>query len=81
MSVKVRKYKRGGWEVDIRTRLADGKFIRERVRSWVETKSGALRWGQQREAFLIQNGGAEVTEPKKVPTLAEFESQFMTFSK
>jgi integrase len=83
MSVKVRKYKRGGWEVDIRTRLADGTFIRERVRSWLESKSGALRWGQQREAFLIQNGvrPAEASEPKEVPTVGKFESQFMTFSK
>ena len=46
MSVKVRKYKRGGWEVDIRTRLADGTFIRERVRSWVETKNGTFLYAR-----------------------------------
>jgi hypothetical protein len=30
MSIKVRPYKRGGWEVDVQVRLGDGTTYRER---------------------------------------------------
>jgi hypothetical protein len=33
MSVKVRPYRRGGWEVDVRVRLPDGAERRERKRA------------------------------------------------
>ena len=48
MSVKVRPYRNGGWEVDIQFRLPDGRRYRERCKAPVETKSGALRWGSSR---------------------------------
>ena len=33
MSVKVRKYRKGGWEVDITCRLPDGSRMRERCKA------------------------------------------------
>jgi hypothetical protein len=45
MSVTVRRYKRGGWEVNIRTVLADGTTLRKRWKAPVSSKSGAKRWG------------------------------------
>src|SRR3954470_14113018 len=66
MSVKVRPYRNGGWEVDIQFRLPDGTRHRERCKAPVESKSGAMRWGQDRERHLLQHG----PEPakKEVPT-------------
>jgi hypothetical protein len=47
MSVKVRPYKRGGWEVDIRVRLANGKMHRERTRSSASSRTAASRFGKR----------------------------------
>ncbi len=81
MSVTVRKYKRGGWEVDIRGRLSDGRVYRERRKSPLSSKSGSKRWGEQRERELLE----ELTKPKEqpqengreVPTLEEFAPRFL----
>ena len=71
MSVKVRPYRRGGWEVDVRVVLPDGTHRRERKRAPVSSKSGAMRWGQARERQLLIHRPAEPTQPRKeVPTLA-----------
>jgi hypothetical protein len=76
MSVKIRPYRTGdGWEVDITFRLPDGRRHRERSKAPVNSKSGALRWGQDRERHLLQHGP---DEPKKeVPTLEKFASRFI----
>lgn len=75
MSVKVRPYKRGGWEVDIQVRQADGSQLRERRRSPLASRSAALRWGEARERELTIHGPRK---PKKeVPTLKEFVSRFL----
>jgi integrase len=75
MSVKVRRYRNGGWEVDIAFRLPNGKRHRERYKAPVASKSGALKWGQDRERHLLQHGPAP---PKKeVPTLREFAARFV----
>jgi integrase len=75
MSVKVRPYRNGGWEVDITFRLPDGRKHRERSKAPVDSKSGALRWGQDRERHLLQHG---LPQPKKeVPTLKEFAPRFL----
>lgn len=75
MSVRVRPYRNGGWEVDIQFRLPDGTRHRERYKAPVESKSGALRWGQDRERHLLQHG----PEPakKEVSTLEEFAPKFL----
>jgi integrase len=75
MSVSVRKYKNGGWMVDVLTRLPDGSRYRERRRTTVTSKSAALRWGQERERHLLLHGRPQ---PKKeVPTLEEFKDRFL----
>src|SRR4029453_2335363 len=70
MSVKVRPYRRGGWEVDIRVRLTDGAEGRERKRAPASSRSAALRWGEARELRLCVHGAP--TPKKEVPTLGEF---------
>ena len=76
MSVKVRRYGHGdGWEVDIHFRLSDGRRGRERSKAPVNSKSGALRWGQDRERHLLRHGPEQ---PKKeVPILKEFAPRFL----
>jgi hypothetical protein len=61
--------------VDIQFRLPDGTRHRERCKAPVPSKSGALRWGQDRERHLLQHG----PEPakKEVPTLKEFAPNFL----
>lgn len=75
MSVSVRLYRNGGWEVDIRFLLPDGTRRRERFKAPVSSKSGALRWGQDRERHLLQYGPEP--ERKEAPTLKEFAPTFL----
>ncbi len=56
MTVKIRPYRKGGWEVDIMIRLDNGERFRERRKAPVDSKSGALRWGQKRERHLLAHG-------------------------
>ena len=74
MTVRVRKYRSGGWEVDIRVQLPDGSRHRERIRSPVPSKTGSMRWGEARALELAVTGKAT---KKDVPTLAEFESRYI----
>jgi len=57
MSIKVRKFRTGGYEVDIHTRSPDGLPIRERVKSPASSKEAAKRWGMVREAHLALEHG------------------------
>src|SRR5579872_7566489 len=75
MSVKARPYRNGGWEVDIQFRLPDGRRHRERCKAPVASKSGALRWGQDRERHLLQHGPKRAR--KEVPTFEEFAPKFL----
>ena len=75
MSVKVRPYRNGGFEVDILWRAPDGRRQRERKRLSTTSKSAAQRWGEQREGVLLRNGPA--TKQKEVPTLKEFVTRFI----
>jgi Phage integrase, N-terminal SAM-like domain len=75
MSVTVRVYRRGGWMVDINTRLSNDARHRERRRLSIASKSAAQRWGQDRERHVLQHGPPQ---PKKeVPTLQEFAPRFL----
>ncbi len=56
MSVTVRPFRTGGWEVDIHVSLADGTRRRSRTRKRM-SKSAALRWGQTRERALLDKSG------------------------
>lgn len=81
MSVTVRSYKRGGWEVEVRVLLPDGTRVRERKKSPVSTKSGSKRWGERREKALVEERSRPKPEPsesrEEVPTLAEFVPRFL----
>src|ERR1017187_2700740 len=77
--VKVTERKQGGWRVDIRIRLPDRTFYRERIKSPVPSKSGAQRWGEARERHLLQHGPKKKEEhaPASVQTLREFWPTFI----
>ncbi len=75
MSVKVRPYRGGGWEVDITVRLPNGSRKRERSKAPVWSMSAAVRWGEERERHLVQHGVPQ--RRKEVPTLQEFAPRFL----
>lgn len=80
MSVTVRPYRRGGWEVDIRVSLPDDTEHRQRRRAPVASKSAAQRWGEDRERVWYQQLTHPQPEPqpkKEVPTLEQFAARFM----
>lgn len=75
MSVKVRPYRSGGWEVDITFRLPNGQKHRERSKAPVSSRTGALRWGEKRERHLLLHGPEKPR--KEVPTLEAFVPRFI----
>ena len=75
MSVTLRPYRSGGWEVDITIRLPDGSQYRERKRASRFSKSAAQRWAQDRERYLLQHGPP--TANREVPTLEAFAPRFV----
>jgi hypothetical protein len=75
MSVTLRPYRSGGWEVDITIRLPDGSQYRERKRAARFSKSAAHRWAEDRERYLLQHGPP--TANKEVPTLEAFAPRFV----
>jgi integrase len=87
MSVTVRKYKRGGWEVDIRITLPDDAEHRQRRKAPVASKSAAQRWGEDRERTWYQTLAHPQPEPveqareantkTEAPTLQEFAPRFV----
>ena len=79
MSVTIRPYVDGGWEVDIRISLPDGSVIRERRKAPTASKSAAQRWAEARERVLLVNGKPDrVKEVLRPPTtLREFAPRFL----
>src|SRR5262245_12847039 len=80
MSVTIREYRRGGWEVDIRIVMPDGRRFRQRKRAPVSSRSAAERWGEARERVLFQrlmNPPKTDAQPKEVPTLESFAPRFL----
>jgi len=75
MSVTIRRYKHGGWEVDIAFRLPNGTRHRERSRAPTGSKSAAQRWGEDRERHLLIHGLP--TKKREVPTLYDFAPRFL----
>ena len=75
MSVTLRPYRGGGWEVDITIRLPDGSQYRERKRASRFSKSAAQRWAQDRERYLLQHGPPAAH--REVPTLEAFAPRFV----
>src|SRR5215210_6866585 len=81
MSVTIRPYRRGGWEIDIRVVTPDGaRQLRERRRAPMSSRSAAVRWAEGRERVLFErlmNPPQENVPPKEVPTLREFVPRFL----
>lgn len=77
MSVTIRPYVNGGWEVDIRILLPDGTDIRERRKSPVASKSASQRWGDARERVLLVHGKPKppLKEVQETPTLTRLRTQ------
>src|SRR6185295_17622899 len=75
MSVTLRPYRGGGWEVDITVPLPDGSQYRERKRASRFSKSAAQRWAQDRERYLLQHGPPAAK--REVPTLEAFAPRFV----
>ena len=77
MSVRVTPYHRGGWEVDVRVILPDGRRRRDRRKVSVTSRSAARRWGNARERELLKPPVAPAPPRKEVPTLADFAGRFL----
>src|SRR3954468_5531069 len=81
MSVTIRPYRRGGWEVDIRVVTPDGtREFRVRKRAPVSSRSAAARWAESRERVLFERlmkPPQDNAPPKEVPTLREFAPRFI----
>jgi integrase len=80
MSVTIRPYRTGGWEVDIRVITPDGaRQARQRLRAPVSSRSAALRWAEGRERLLFQRLMSPEAHrpPKEVPTLRAFAPRFL----
>jgi integrase len=78
MSVTLRPYRRGGWEVDLRITLPDGSEHRQRRRSPLASKSKSKDWGEERARVWYAELTAPVAEQKReVPTLENFAPRFV----
>jgi len=80
MSVIVRPYPGGGWEVDLRITLPDETKHRLRLKAPMKSRSAAERWGEARERHWYH----KLTHPqsvaihKEVPTLRAFAPRFLS---
>jgi len=78
MSVNVRRYLDGGWEVDIRISLPDGTPLRERRKAPGSSRTAAQRWGEARERVLLIKGKPDRAKEVRPPvTLKEFAHRFI----
>jgi integrase len=80
MSVTIRPYRRGGWEVDIRVVLPDDSGHRQRRKAPVASRSTAQRWGEARERewyYQLTHPQLKQDPKKEVPTLNEFAPRFL----
>ena len=71
MSITIRPYRKGGWEVDIRVVAPDDtREFRERKRAPVSSRSAAVRWAESRERVLFERlmkPPQDNAPPKEVP--------------
>lgn len=78
MGIRIRPYRRGGWEVDIVVAMPDGTRLRERKKAPVSSRSSALRWAEARERQILVQGIAKPGKDRtEVPTLAAFAPRFL----
>ena len=80
MSVTIRPYRKGGWEVDIRGVAPDGtRHKRERKHAPVSSRTAVGRWAAARERVLFERllSPPKDHPRKEVPTLQEFAPRFV----
>lgn len=76
------KRKTDGWEYEIKMKLPNGEFFQERRKSSLGSKTNTARFAEERAAHVMRESLLPRPVTKKtVPTVAEFEKQFMVFSK
>jgi integrase len=77
MGIRVRRYKRGGWEVDGRFRLPNGVIERFKLKSPCTSKTASERWGEELIRTKIATTLAPPVVIKEVPTFEEFAPRFV----
>jgi integrase len=80
MSVTIRPYRGGGWEVDIRVVSPDGtRHKRERKHAPISSRAAVGRWAAARERVLFERllSPPKDQPRKEVPTLQEFAPRFV----
>jgi len=80
MSVTIRPYRGGGWEVDIRVVSPDGtRHKRERKHAPISSRSAVGRWAAARERVLFERllSPPKDQPRKEVPTLEDFAPRFV----
>ena len=80
MSVTVRPYVNGGWEVDIRVQLPDGRVVRERKKTSASSKLAAQKWAEARERVLLVHGKPKPVEKEaipQIPMMRDFAVRFL----
>jgi len=78
MTVKLRLYKRGGWEVDIQLVGPDGRSLRLRRKAPTKSKSEAKRWGDALERHEMSRLIAPApASGKEVPTVSDFAPRYL----
>lgn len=77
MSIRVRRYKRGGWEVDGRFRMPNGVIERFKLKSPCTSKAASERWGEEVVRTRIADALRPPVVAKEVPTLEEFTPRFV----
>ena len=80
MSVTIRPYRGGGWEVDIRVVSPDGtRHKRERKHAPISSRTAVGRWAAARERVLFERllSPPKDQPRKEVPTLQEFAPRFV----
>ena len=60
MSVTIRPYRKGGWEVDITTRLPDGSRYRERTKAQVCSLRLAPAWATWPTPYALPSSASKL---------------------
>lgn len=70
-----------GWEYEIKMKLPTGAFFQERRKSPLASKTSTARFAEDRAVHVTRESVVARPTTKTVPTVAEFEKQFMVFSR
>ena len=80
MTIKIRPFRTGGFEVDIRFTYPDGTPFRRRIKAPVESRSAARRWAEAREQELMKAPSPKQRaeqQAEEAPTLRDFGPRYI----